>query len=587
MSVATIRNICLISGLCLSAGVSALEVGLDGSFNSSTLVDDWGASGHVQLMGSSGYGIDMGYTYQNSISYSALNSTLSHALSQYELAGIWQVGDRAFRLQLLGGAVFSNNWVQAGGQDVITQYSPGYRLDAGVSVPIFTRFRAFAEAGYQGWFNAEIPGHFRWRYGVRLLFGGNSIEPLQSDVEAQQQAQAEQQQAELDNPSVTIDPKVPEYVPSHLSQSLPPIVANAELCKCFPAGPYTLQLGEFSGMTQAIRGMEYRGLRQFFNSRAYLRSPLPVFLAQAETDGPVGLYLGEIESIDTLHYWRHELRKNGLQARFRKVVGTDGERVANPIVSMDDQMAQRDPVYTEEEIRRMNSLPGDEVIVSRSSESVDESLLAEQQAYEQQRQQQMADMNQLTDSDAGQTVPTVLTMGPLTLDQLSDVISSNGMQQVLARSPSIRIPAHMRLIWDETRDEAWVTFNGFASDIHAGEWQAWFESENLSVETVNSFNQPVGDIYHFSLGHPIDEFSVEMDRQETADAIISSMRSPEILWFQAYQRINEHPIMTALNYSIRDNRYRLIASDIPSQAMRQRVWTNLSAVGLLPALAEE
>ena len=58
-------------------------------------------------------------------------------------------------------------------------------------------------------------------------------------------------------------------------------------------------LGEFDNMSQAIRGLEFRGLRQFFNSRSYKGSPMPVFLAQSEETGPVGLYMGELSSPDS------------------------------------------------------------------------------------------------------------------------------------------------------------------------------------------------------------------------------------------------------------------------------------------------
>lgn len=571
-----------------SSLATALEIGLDGSFTSSTQVDDWGASSHIQVLGSNGLGMDVGYQYLNSITYNALNTTLTHSMSQYEISGVWQAGNKAFRLQGLAGATLSNSWVQSAGNDVITQYSPGYQVGLGVSVPVFTRLRAFGEVGYQGWLNAEIPSHFKWRYGIRLIFGGNSVQKLEAQEAAEAQAQEAQQQALLDNPPVTIDPNVPAYVPGHLSQSLPPIVANAEICKCFPAGPYTLQLGEFSNMSGAIRGLEYRGLRQFFNSRAYLKTPLPVFLAQAEPAGPVGVYIGELASIDQMQYWRHELRKSGLQARFRKIVGSDGERVANPIVEMDDSQLALAPRYTEEEIRRMNSLPEDQMQTAMPVVTEDtDILMAEKEAYDSEMEAQREQMNQAPFAEQGEMIDTVLHLGPVPLADLMTILSSDAMKRVLSRDAGISVPKDMMMVWNESTREAWLNLSGFQSVQQADEWDAWFQSEGLQPERSAEKYMPMGDVYEFSLGQPLQKYSVEIDRQESIQMMLQSMRSPEVLWFQAYQRINQEPVVTTLNWSRTDNRYHLIVTNVASAQQQQQIWSNLTAVGLLPSLAEE
>jgi len=583
-------HVTLLSTLCLMLpSAQALEGSVDVSLAGSTQLDDWGAAGHLQVIGSEGIGVDVGYQYLDSITYDALSTSLTHPQRQYEAGLLWQTGDKGIRIQGLAGGVFSGDWIQSNSQDVITRFQPGYQIGAGLSVPIFTRFRAFAEAGYQGWFNAEIPSHFRWRYGLRLTFGGSGAQALEAQERAAEQAEAQKQQDLLDNPPVTIDANVPQYVPGHLSQSLPPIVAFADLCKCFPAGPYTLQLGEFSNMQQAIRGLEYRGLRQFFNSRSYQRSPLPVFLAQAEVGEPVGVYLGELSSIDHMQYWRHELRKSGLSARFRKIVGGNGSRVANPIVAMDEDGSLIKPKYTAEEIRRMNSLPegSDSGTVAMISVEVDAGTqAAEQEAYEMELQVKREELNKIPDqpkflSDA------VLQIGPVALEKLQEVLASNSIKEILARDKSIRIPQDMSMVWDEGKQEAWLSFEVFENEQHVDEWQAWFDSEGLAAERVGKSYTPLGDTYHFQLGQPLQEYSVEIERHEHIGAMLQRMRSPEVLWFQAYQRINEQPVKSSLNWSMADNRYHLIVTNVFNAKEQEVIWSNLTSVGLLPSLAEQ
>ena len=573
----------LLIGAALSA--QAVEFGADASFASSGQVDSWGIASHAQAILDNGYGVDIGYQYLDSITYSALDTTLSHDMSQYEASLLWQTGSKGFRFQALAGGVWANKWVQSTGQDVIAQFSAGYQANVGLSVPVFTRIRAFAELGYQDWFKAEIPSHFRWRYGVRFLLGGNSIVPLESEEMKQRATQEQARAQQLENPSVVIDPDVPDYVPSHLSQSLPPIIANAEICKCFPAGPYTLQLGEFGNMNAAIRGLEYRGLRQFFNSRSYLKSPLPVFFAQAETDGPVGVYLGELSSIEQMQYWRHELRKSGLQARFRKVIGTDGGRVANPIVEMDDSSITMAPKYTEEEIRRMNSLPQDWQEEVQDQQRSYEKEIAEKSEFE---QAQLLAQKKLNNVDVPQKfLDAYLQSGPIPYTSLLAVLADEGMKRTLARDPSKNIPEKMSLVWDESKQEAWMSFSQFSSERQVDEWQAWLDASGLTPRRMEKPYIPLGDVYEFELGQSLHEFSVEIARDESIEGIFQMMRSAEVLWFQAYQRINEQNLETTLNWSATDNRYHLIVSGIRSAMERQLIWSNLTAVGLLPSLAEE
>jgi len=584
MSVLQLFRPALFSATMLLAvvPVQALEFGIDSSLASSALVDDWGVATHLQVIGSNHLGVDLGYRYFNNLSYNALGTSLTHAFSQYELGLLWQAGDQGVRLQAQAGAVMSDRWIQSNGADIITRFQPGYQLGLGVSVPVFTRFRAFADAGYQDWLDAEIPGHIRWRYGLRLTLGGAGPQVSAADEAASAQQAADRQQALIDNPPVTIDTAVPQYVPGHLSQSLPPILSLAELCKCFPAGPFTLQLGEFSNMQQAVRGLEYRGLRQFFNSRAYKQAPLPVFLAQASAEMPVGVYMGELTTLAQLQYWHHELKKNGLKARFRKILGNNGERAVNPIVAMDDQLVLDNPRYTAEEIRRMNSLPDD--VESAGSQLV--RLENEPEAYAAALATEQTLLNQ-TPVQPDYIPDTLLQIGPINQSRLEALLSVPAMREVLARTTTIRIPQQMALVWDEGKQEAWLNFDRFADEQQVDEWSAWLDSEGLLARRLSTAFMPLGDVYEFQLGQALQEYSIEIDRHDAFDKMLQSMRSPEILWFQAYQRINDRPIDTSLNWSMADRRYHLIVTNVQTSQDRQAIWSDLTAVGLLPSLAEE
>lgn len=579
-----IPAICFLAGLISSAHSFAMQSSLDIGISSSSQSESLGLSSHYQMISDRGLGFDVGYDYLNEINYDALDTTLSHSMSQLEAGVLWQFGDLGPRAQIKGSAVFSLTDVEDSGDEVISRFQPGYQVVAGLSAPVYQNFRAFFEAGYQGWVDAEIPSHMRWRYGLRMTFGPSAAEN-QIAVEQAEQAAAEEQQM-LEYPPMTINPAVPEYIPSHLSESLPPIVANSEVCKCSPAGPYTLQLGEFSDMKQAIRGLDYRGLRQFFNSRAYQRTPIPVFLAQPQEAGSVSLYLGEIESLDDLAYWQHELKKNGINARLRKVVDADGQRTANSVVDVDEKELNRQPMYSEEDIRRMNSLPEGSMEELKPEPSAStEQLIAEKEAYDAEMEAKMVAANQLEAMEADSDT-SLLQVGPVSQSSLEALLATDEFKRILARDSYIRTPERLNLIWDEGKKEAWLSFSGFASKQHIDEWSAWLESMSLGSDQVEKAFVPMGDVYRFRLAEPLHEYSVEIDRNESIAVMMERLRSPEVLWFHAFQQINEQPVETSLNWSDSDNRYHLIIINVKSQAEQQQIWGDLTAVGLLPSLAE-
>ncbi|MBU2862229.1 hypothetical protein KO489_00075 [Reinekea forsetii] len=591
----TINTIFLGGILCVSAG--ATEFGLDGSFSSSPLVNAWGAGSHVQIISDQGLGVDFGARYFSDISYEteSFGELNQDNFLQYEVAGLKQWGDKGFRVQMLAGALFSGVDVATPGGAVIDQFEMGYRLDAGMSVPVFTHFRAFAEGGYQGWPSSEMPGSLRWRYGLRLNFGGNNIVPLEA-VEQQQVFEAEQKEAqELTNPSTTIDTRVPQYVPGNMSESLPPIIEFAELCKCYPAGPYTLQLGEFKHIEQAVRAMEYRGLRQFFNSRAYQKNPLPVFLAQIDEYGSVALFLGEINELPELRYWRHELKKNGISARLRKVIGDGGERVENPTIALDPALLEPEVTYTAEEIARMNSLPATgEGIENINVEQLNsaEPVVVDVQALNSLPNTSIEMSAPIIEQQSSmetkpETIEGYVQVGPLTKSALTALLNETFFKRIMASDETMELPTMKSMVWDETRQEAWLNFSGFHHQAQLDNWRAMFTSENFSAKSLTVLTRLNGDIYQFVLGAPINKFSVEVDRAESNLQILSRLRSPEVLWFEAFQRINQNPVTLSLNYSMADARYRIVVANLKNKAQQTEVWTHLTAVGLMPSLAEQ
>jgi hypothetical protein len=201
-------------------------------------------------------------------------------------------------------------------------------------------------------------------------------------------------------------------------------------------------------------------------------------------------------------------------------------------------------------------------------------------------QAQREQMNQLEMSEQNR-IDTVLQLGPVPQTQLISILSSEAMKRVLSRDAGISVPDEMMMVWNESTREAWLNLAGFVSVQQADEWDAWFQSEGLTPTRSAEKYMPMGDVYEFSLGKPLQEFSVEIDRQESIQMMLQSMRSPEVLWFQAYQRINQQPVSTTLNWSRTDNRFHLIVTNVANAQQQQQIWSNLTAVGLLPSLAEE
>ncbi|MFQ3231822.1 hypothetical protein [Reinekea sp.] len=560
----------------------AAEFGVDGSFASSPIVNAWGIGTHAQIISDQGVGLDLGVRYFNDLTYTSDSYGVldQDAFTQLEIAGLKQWGDKGVRVQVLAGGLFSGTDVATSGGTIIEQYDLGYRVDAGISVPVFTHFRAFAEGGYQAWPSTEMPGSMRWRYGLRLNFGGNDVLPLEAVEKQQAQEVAEKEAQELANPSMTIDTRVPQYIPNNMSESLPPIIELAELCKCFPAGPYTLQLGEFKNMNQAIRSLEYRGLRQFFNSRAFQKNPLPVFLAEVDDYGAVAIFLGEVTELTELRYWRHELKKNGLSARLRKVVGTNGERVDNPMMAFDPAFVEPEVTYTAEEVARMNSLPGDS-----GSNVVDVEAINRVPTGKAKPMVDAVKANAVQDKKM--IVNGYVQVGPLPMSQLLSLIETDSFKRILGRDETLNLPVTMAMDWDETRQEAWLNFSGFESTYAQDIWLTMFEAQGYAARSLNEVNRLLGDIYGFTLGAEISKYSVEIERSASNIQILESLRSPEVLWFEAYQRINERPVTLSLNWFEADSRYRIVVANVKTKAEQTQIWTSLSAVGLMPSLAEQ
>lgn len=546
--------------LALSGGAGAVELGWDIGPAGSNLATGWGLATHVQTLFTPEWGLDLGYRYQSELEYDLDGANHEHRFSQFETGLIWQQGNRGARFQAIGGAIFAGYGIENNaGEMTLERFTPGYRFDADVSVPVFTRFRVFANAGYQGFYSDGMPNQWRWRYGIRMTFG-SEVTPLERDERARLAAEQAALEAERANPTPRIDPEVPQYMPRHLSQSLPPIVQLSELCKCFPAGPYTLQLGEFRSMEQAVRAMEYRGLRQFFNTVAYEREPLPVFLAQAEPEGAVLLFIGEFENLDRVDFWKRQLRRSGVEGRLRKVIGSDG-RVANRIAAVPELERTVTPQYSAEEVRRMNSLPGDAPTVD--AQALNRPEPAEQSRY--------------TDS---------LVVGPVNEPQVRAWLEQPDYRDTLLMTTETAMPGRQRLVWDATRQHGWLYLDGFADRRQLDQWQAWLERRELVPEHRTRASLPVGDTYIYHLGTRQEGPTLLLDTQPNARAAMARMTSPEVLWFQAYQAINDQPPTLSVNWSANDERYHLIATGFSRRAQAMEAARQLSNVGLLPKLVE-
>ncbi len=160
------------------------------------------------------WGLDLGYRYYDRIEYSLDGVDRAHAFGQFETGLIWQQGRSGARFQAIGGFIFSGFGVQDAAQNpLLDQFTPGFRLDADVSLPVAEGFRVFASGGYQGYYSSDMPNQWRWRYGLRFTWGERITDPVLPERQPAQETS--------DEDGAQIDPEVPEYMPRHLSQSLP------------------------------------------------------------------------------------------------------------------------------------------------------------------------------------------------------------------------------------------------------------------------------------------------------------------------------------------------------------------------------
>ncbi|WP_115667143.1 SPOR domain-containing protein [Saccharospirillum mangrovi] len=555
------------------------EFSLDLSAANSDHTTGWGAAGHLQWMFNSHVGLDLGYRYLSSLEYEFQNDTLENEFSQIETGLIFQQGNLGPRFQLISGAIVSAVGVENNlGDSVIDQFTPGYRVDADISVPLFSHVRVFGNGGYQGFFDGDIPDQWRWRYGLRLSFGGEPT-PLESQQLAQQERDRAAAQEALDNPPVQIDPDVPQYIPRHSSQSLPPIIELSQLCKCYPQGPYTLQLGEFSSMGQAVRALEYRGLRQFFNTVAYERDPQAVFLGQTSEGGSVGFYLGEYQTLEETDNWRRQLRRNGIQARVKRVVAGGGEQAmaadnfATETIERSDQ-----PTYTPEEVARMNSLPGQRPMpVIPNVAAMNEIPADAKPAPDRQA------MNSVEEKPVPMMTDT-LVVGPVNAQRVEQWLSDPAFRTPVLDPDNTTLPGRHRLVWNAAQNQGWLYLDGFTGNTQLDRWRAWLQSRDLDAHHRDNDRLPVGDIYVYTLGKTPDAYSLSLDNETDAGAVLARLVSPEVLWFQAYQSINDRPLELVVNWSDKDQNYQLLATGFDDEADARRAWQSLSSVGVMPSL---
>ncbi len=558
----------------LPLSAPAMEFSLDLGLASGENAVGWGVASHAQFMQSTRWGLDLGYRYHSELEYPTDNGTLNHDFSQYEMGLIWQQGHIGARFQGVAGIILAGGDVVGNaGEAVLNAGALGYHLDADISAPVLEGLRVFANAGYQDYYSGDMPAQWRWRYGLRYVFG-ERMSAAERDARARAEAAQAQPQSAGEGAATAQPERRVQPIPTYLSQSLPPIIERSELCKCFPAGPYTLQLGQFPNMERAVRAMEYRGLRQFFTTVAYDRDPQPVFLAQADPDGPVGLFLGEYDQLADSEIWRRRLRLSGIEGRIRQVVGSDG-RIENRTVDASAQA--RAPQYTAEEIRRMNSVQPDAGV----------SAERDRQAMNQASADRAATASTATTSTVeSQYVAGTLVLGPVSAATLTDWMSEPPMRDALLTDTNRRLPGRHRLIWDAARNQAWVYLDQFASTRQIDEWQAWLERNGQQASLQQRPRLPIGDIYVYHLGKALQGYSLELYQQADASDMLQRLVSPEVLWFQAYQSINDEPPTLVVQWQASDQRYHLIATGFARDNDARRAWQNLSSVGLMPVLQE-
>lgn len=556
--------------LIMSLTLHAQEVGLDVGVATSTLSEGGGYAVHGQILYDNNLGYDVGYRYQDRLQYSVDGNSLSHSFSQFEMGVFWQEGREAARFQVHAGVILAGNEIETtGGETVINPFTPGYRLDADLSLPFVDRLRVFTSLGYQGYYSGDLPDHWRWRYGLRMTFGGQRASELERVRLARLQAE---QRSERDAQPAG-DGEVPATMPRQLSQSLPPIVTHSEVCKCFPAGPYTLQLGEFRTMEQAVRALEFRGLRQLFTSIPYERSPQVVFLAQPQADGPVAFFLGEFDSLADTESWRRELRRNGLEGRVRRVVGSEG-RISNRVRSVDDPLAP-EAGYTEEQIARMNSLTETQQARDASNASVDAGVSTPLIST-------LSGPRIELEADATDAVPgRALLIGPLSESAMQLWLGDPAFVQQWIVPEASEASSRTRLIWDAGEKQGWYLMDQFRSELALDQAKRWLDSRGLSATEQSQAQMPGGDIYQYRLGYRPDSPWFGVTSETQVDSLWQWLLSPEMLWFQAFQAINDRPAEVVLN-AAETSRYQLIATGFGRQREAEAAWRHLVSVGLQP-----
>jgi hypothetical protein len=209
---------------------------------------------------------------------------------------------------------------------------------------------------------------------------------------------------------------------------------------------------------------------------------------------------------------------------------------------------------------------------------------------------QAARMNQMPATTAGEQSATyepsqdvisgTLILGPVSAGTLVSWMTDPSLRDAFLTDANRSMPGRHRLIWDAARSQAWVYLDRFSSVRQLDEWQAWLEQRELAVSVQQSVRLPVGDVYVYHLGDALVDYSIELDRQAEASVLLQRMVSPEVLWFQAYQSINDEPPTLVVQWHSADQRFHLVASGFARTNDARRAWQNLSSVGLMPSLPQ-
>jgi hypothetical protein len=147
--------------------------------------------------------------------------------------------------------------------------------------------------------------------------------------------------------------------------------------------------------------------------------------------------------------------------------------------------------------------------------------------------------------------------------------------------------ARVRLVWNAGAEQGWYLVDRFDSEQSFGQARAWLNRRGLSFSERSQSPELEGDIYQYRLGHePSSPAFVIASEAQTARAW-QWLLSPELLWFQAFQAINDRPAQVLLNLADTGAEYQIVATGFGQYREAQAAWRHLVSVGLQPGRVQQ